>query len=147
MSIQLKELDRDNWEECTKLEILEEQNEYMPSNLYSIAQSKFMNNMYVWAIYKDDYMVGFTSCILDDDGDMNVARLMIDKKYQGKGYGKLALTEVMTWIKRNFDNEQVWVSIHPKNSIGIKLYVGLGFSLIETGFESEDEIFLKMDIE
>ncbi len=146
MSIQLKEINNDNWEQCAELKVFDEQNKYVPSNTYSIAQSKFMNNMKMFAIYNNDCMVGFTSYILDDDGDMNLARFMIDKNYQGKGYGKLALKEVIELIKNNFDNEEVWISIHPKNTNGIKLYIGVGFKVTETGLESEDEIFLKLDI-
>lgn len=145
MSIQLKEVNNENWEECVELKVHEEQNEYVPSNAYSIAQSKFEDNMYLFAIYNGDCMVGFTSYILDDDGDMNLARFMIDKNYQGKGYGKLALKEVIELIKNNFDNKEVWMSIHPKNTTGIKLYIGAGFKVTETGFESEDEVFLKLD--
>ncbi|NDI35761.1 GNAT family N-acetyltransferase [Chengkuizengella sediminis] len=145
MSVQLKEVNNENWEECVELKVLEEQNEYVPSNTYSIAQSKFENNMYLFAIYNDDCMVGFTSYILDDDGDMNLARFMIDKNYQGKGYGKLALKEVIELIKNNFDNKEVWMSIHPNNTTGMKLYIDAGFKITETGLESEDEVFLKLD--
>ena len=146
MNIQLKEINDENWEKCIDLKVFKEQNGYVPSNAYSIAQSKFMNNMYMFAIYNDECMVGFASYILDDDGDMNIARLMIDKNYQGKGYGKLALKEVIELIKSNFDNKEVWISIHPKNIIAVKLYNGVGFKVTETGFESEDEIFLKLNL-
>ncbi|MDP5276729.1 GNAT family N-acetyltransferase [Chengkuizengella axinellae] len=146
MSIHLKEINKENWEECVNLDVHEKQNGFVPSNAYSIAQSKFEKNMHMFGIYNDNSIIGFTAYILDDDGDMNLARFMIDKKEQGKGYGKSALQKVIELIKTNFDNKEIWISIHPKNSTAIHLYNSVGFNVTETGLESEDEIFLKLDL-
>jgi diamine N-acetyltransferase len=65
---------------------------------------------------------------------------MIDKRYQGRGYGreamKLALDFIRTWPcgKAEF----CWISYEPENEIARKLYASLGFE--ETGEMDGDEI-------
>ena len=41
-------------------------------------------------------------------------RYMIDKKYQGKGYGKVALTQVIDWVKSLKIFEEIKTSYVPK---------------------------------
>lgn len=102
--------------------------------------------MEVIGVYKDDTMIGFASYVLDEEGDMNLYKLMIDSRYQGKGYGKEALNKVMEVIKKAAVNREVWTSVHPKNVAAKNLYCSYGFKETITGLEAEDEIFLKYDI-
>ena len=65
---------------------------------------------------------------------------MIDKRYQGRGYGrealKLALDFIRTWPcgKAEF----CWISYEPENEMAGKLYASLGFE--ETGEMDGNEI-------
>jgi diamine N-acetyltransferase len=62
------------------------------SNLYSLAESKFQSNMKPLAIYHDEVMVGFLMYGIDpDDDNYWVYRLMVDREFQRKGYGKGAM--------------------------------------------------------
>lgn len=143
MDISIKIIDNSNWQDCIKLEVDESQRPFIPSNLYSIAESKFDERIKLLGIYKDDIMIGFASYILDDQGDMNLYKLMIDKYYQGNGYGKKALVKLMDIMKNEANNEEIWLSLHPNNTDAIKLYSNYGFKQEITGLEAEDEIFLK----
>ncbi|WP_099156680.1 GNAT family N-acetyltransferase [Virgibacillus ndiopensis] len=50
------------------------------------------------------------------------------KKYQGKGYGKLALIEMIKWIKDKFPQcEEVRLTVFPDNYVARKLYKSYGF--------------------
>jgi diamine N-acetyltransferase len=146
VEIYLKDIDSSSWRDCIQLEVKEEQRPFIQSNLHSIAESRFQNGMRLLGIYKDHIMVGFASYILDEDGDMNLYKLMIDKNYQGKGYGRKALALVMDMIKKETLKKEVWLSLHPDNAAAIKLYSGYGFRRQLTGLEAEDEIFFKYDI-
>ena len=56
-------------------------------------------------------------------------RFMIDKRYQGKGYGKKAIQLVLDYI-RTFPcgkAETIWLSYEPENEIAKKLYASFGF--------------------
>jgi len=69
---------------------------------------------------------------------LGIYRLMIDKKYQGKGYGKEAMKVVLAYIYANpfFDDYGISLDVDPNNAIAIKLYKDLGFFI--TG-EVDDE--------
>lgn len=71
---------------------------------------------------------------------------MIDKDYQRNGYGKEALIKVMDVIKNETENKEIWLSLHPDNTVAIKLYCDYGFNQEVTGLEAEDEIFFKYNI-
>ena len=65
---------------------------------------------------------------------------MIDKRYQGRGYGKealkLAIDFIRTWPCGKA--EYCWISYEPENEVAKKLYASLGFE--ETGEMCGDEI-------
>jgi diamine N-acetyltransferase len=146
MAIHLEAINEENWEECVSLEVSDQQREYLPSNVHSIAEAKFNDKIKLLGIYNDTGMIGFASYILDEEGDMNLYKFMIDKQYQGKGYGKEALLLLMNIIIKETKNNEVWLSLHPNNAVAIKLYCSYGFKQCITGLETEDEIFYKYDI-
>ena len=146
MDITIRQIDDSNWRECIKLEVAESQNRFIPSNLYSIAESRFETEMKIFGVYKNDIMIGFASYILDGQGDMNLYKLMIDRGYQQNGYGKRALIMLIDIMKNETKNKEIWLSLHPNNFVAIKLYRDYGFNQEITGLEAEDEIFLKYNI-
>lgn len=146
MRISIKNVDYINWTDCIKLEVAKDQKRFIPSNLYSIAESNFIVGMKTLGIYIEVIMIGFASYVLDEQGDMNLCKLMIDKHYQGKGYGTKALILLMDMLKNETQNDEVWLSLHPENVGAIKIYSDYGFKQEITGLEAEDEIFFKYNI-
>jgi GNAT superfamily N-acetyltransferase len=100
--ISLRPVDTNNYRECIELSVAPEQQGFVASNLQSLADA------YVWreaaepyAVYSDDEMVGFALLFpfagdVDDDSipepgterGMVLVRLMIDGRFQGRGYGR-----------------------------------------------------------
>ena len=61
----------------------------MTTNAVSITQSKVQPECMPLAVCVDDKMVGVIMyCIDTFDGEYWIYRMMIDKNYQSKGYGK-----------------------------------------------------------
>ena len=56
-------------------------------------------------------------------------RFMIDKRFQGRGYGKEAFRQILDFIKTRPDgpSDYVLLSYGPANEIGKKLYASFGF--------------------
>lgn len=140
--ISLRKITFDNFIECIKLEPKEEQKEYVASNLFSLAEAYIaLSNGYSipmpYAIYDDE-------ADEDDEDDETVYkiwRLMIDKKYQGRGYGRKAMEKALEII-RTFPYgkaELVVLSYKPENKTAKKLYESLGFK--ETGEMNDDEVW------
>ena len=149
MSIYLKDIDEDNLVECTLLTTDKDGKhyvfeEFVASNAFSIAQSKVQKGWNVKAIYDDDLMIGFTMygyCY--EEAFYEICRLMIDHKYQGKGYGKLALIKIIEEMKKQEDCKEIYISFDPKNNIARSLYESLGFK--DTGRTLEDELLFKLE--
>ena len=110
-----------------------------------------------FGIYDDDTPVGFLMVGYDTDdywedapaianGNYNLWRLMIDKRYQGKGYGKeavrLALDFVRTWPCGKAD--YCWLSYEPENGVARELYRSFGFA--ETGEYDGEEIIAVLEL-
>jgi len=73
-------------------------------------------------------------------GNYNLWRLMIDQRYQRKGYGRQALQLALDYI-RTFPcgpAQYCWLSYEPENLVAKRLYESFGFT--ETGEKDEDEI-------
>lgn len=150
MNIYFKNIAADNWREAIALKIAKEQEVYLPhSNLISIAESKFYPKWTTLGIYKDEDIIGFSMYGPEDERDKEIwlIRYMIDEKYQGQGYGKYALEKLIEKIKEETKCYRICLSFHPKSKSAEKLYSALGFKQFITGFEAEDEIFYKLEIE
>jgi diamine N-acetyltransferase len=143
MNVILKPVDESNWLACADLKLADGQAHFMPANLFSIAQSKFFPHWHVVGIYDRDMLVGFAMYGLDlTDNSINLIRLMIDAQHQGKGYGKAALAAILAAISQQYGSQTIWLSISPRNTAAERLYKGFGFTIEQTGLETEDEIFL-----
>ena len=138
--IYLKPIDKNNWEEAIRLSVKKEQQTLIASNLYSIAEVQFLDNFYAKGIYLDEKMIGFTMFGIDsDDNNYWIYRLMIDKKFQGKGIGKQAIHLVIDEIRRN-NNANIsiiMIGYAPENLTAKFVYKKAGFIETELSFWGE----------
>lgn len=74
----------------------------------------------------------------------NICQIFIDKRYQGKGYGKQALSLILSMMTEDGKYNQVYVSYIRGNETARKPYESLGF--VHTGFEFEGTIDMKRDL-
>ncbi|MGG3279918.1 GNAT family N-acetyltransferase [Paenibacillus solani] len=144
--IRLQPIDKDNWTECIKLKAKPEQEKFIASNLYSIAQFQFLAHFEAMAIYEDQTMIGFTLYGLDaDDNNYWIYRFMIDGNHQRKGYGRQALQLIIEEIRNKPDRTDVlMLSFDPKNEQARQLYVKAGFEEIGVMPWSDGESVAKL---
>ena len=138
--VELKPVTVDNFHECIDLEIKDEQDGFCASNLYSIAEAYVEPLAIPTCIYVNNAMVGFILYGPENSENgmyMAIDRFMIDKKHQGKGYGKLALAKLIETIKEKFEYIEIYLSYVPENIIADKLFSSFGF--VKTGEYSDDE--------
>jgi len=136
MQIRLTDIDAGNWHEAIKLEVAPEQEHFVASNIYSLAEAFVKPEWAVYrplAVYHEDRMVGFAMYAGDPASAKNhyVQRLMIDRKCQGHGYGRAAMVELLKLIREDEGCEEVTLTVNPDNTSARKLYRSLGFE--ETG--------------
>ena len=122
----------------------DEQKKFVADNLFSLAQAKAFPECICLSIYHDDILVGFTMyCIDVDDYEYWIYRLMIDEKYQSKGYGKAAMEKLITRIKEDQEHQVIHISFEPENTWAKQLYEKLGF--VADGRVIEEEIVYKLE--
>jgi len=147
MNVSLREIDKNNFRECVNLKVAGNQEKFVAPNVMSIAQLKIYPLANAFAVYAGDEMVGFVMYGRDeDDGHFYLGRLMIDEKYQGKGFGRAATLEVIERMKQTENCQELFLSFVPENTGAEKLYTSVGFE--RTGKTSESgEIIMRLAIE
>ncbi|HQY51755.1 MAG TPA: GNAT family N-acetyltransferase [Ignavibacteria bacterium] len=144
MNITLRKINEDNWRECIALTVNDDQLTFVGSNVNGLALAYAHKEMNPLAIYNDETMVGFLMYAKDpDDGVYYINRLMIDRKFQGNGFGKQALSELLNLL-RDLKVESVDILHKPDNLKAIKVYESLGFILTEDKVGDEVVSVLKL---
>ena len=153
--LRLEQVNGKNVWDILKLTVEENQKNFVANNDISIieAYTAITANGYAFpfGIYENETPVGFLMIGFDIDdywddapsiakGNYNLWRLMIDKAYQRKGYGKEAVQLALDFIK-SFPcgrAEYCWLSYEPENEAARQLYRSFGFS--ETGDTDGEEL-------
>lgn len=136
--IQFKDVTTDNFWECISLEVLKEQSEFVTTNAVSIAQSKVQPECITQVIYDETLMVGFLMyCIDEDDSEYWIYRMMIDHKFQSKGYGHKSLELLLEQIKKDTSRNKIFLGVHLESIAAVKLYKRFGFEFNGQVFGSE----------
>lgn len=126
--LRLVDLDSKNFWDIIELKVSKEQEEFVASNLFSIAQSKVQPECIPMGIYNDETPVGFLMyCIDVDDREYWLYRLMIDIKYQSKGYGRKAMELLIDRIKEDKNHNIIFLSFVPENNSAKSMYESFGF--------------------
>ena len=140
----LRDVTKENWQECIKLRLAPGQEHFVASNVYSLAESKFMPTFVPQAIYAtqdgtgDDMMVGFVMYGYYPEGVApygqrhRIFRLMIDRDHQGRGYGTVALRIILERLEADPACPDVLIGYEPNNTVAARLYARLGFVVFGT---------------
>ena len=157
--IHLEKIDHRNVWDVIDLKVFRAQRDFVASNTISLVQAYSVRDSdtaaFPFAIYHDKkpvgfLMIGYNEAASYDAFDVEPAevlknnysiwRLMIDKRYQGRGYGReairLALDFIRTWPCGKA--EYCSLSYEPENTRAAELYHSLGFE--ENGEMDGDEI-------
>lgn len=144
--VELRKVTKENLEELIRLRVAEDQASFVASNIYSIAQAYvYYKTFFPFAIYAEDHLVGFIMMgYYEKENQYTLLRLMIDEKYQGKGYGKSALKLAINDMICNFGIKELETETNCKNFVAQNLYKSIGFK--ETGEIRGDQICMKLMI-
>ena len=155
VKVHLRKITPDNFHECISLKVDESQKGLIASNTKSLAEAYVNSNLFPLAIYNAAVMgceqpelpmVGFTMYEIVA-GIGFIIRLMVDRKYQRKGYGRAAMQEVIRRLKLYPEVELIATSYQRGNETASKLYRSLGFVdwEIEWALNHKSDIFLKLE--
>jgi len=144
--IELRKITEDNYENCLQLKVADNQSIFVSSNVQSLADAwVFYETAYPFAIYADDKMVGFIMMgFYKKKGVHTIWRLMIDERFQGKGYGRAALCLGIDYLEENFSVSEVHTAFLMGNTVAETLYTSVGFE--RTGEIEDNQVGMCLTI-
>jgi diamine N-acetyltransferase len=144
MTVTVRPITAENWQQCIALRATEGQERFVASNLFSLTQATYQSDLWPYGIYADETMVGFVLYGRDaDDGRYWILRLMVDARYQGKGYGRAAMAVVIARLAIEPYCDQIYLDYQKENIAARRLYAGLGFQEVEA---DDSTIIASLDV-
>jgi diamine N-acetyltransferase len=149
VKVELKEITQDTVRDVCNLNVSPEQTDFVAPNAVSLAEALFTPEAWYRAIYAGESLVGFIM-LYDErltqpdkaEPELDVWRFMIDARFQGKGYGKSALKQVVTMVQEKGCYSKVQLSYVPGNDSAVELYKSVGF--FETGEIDDGEVVMAL---
>ena len=159
--LHLEKITWDNCDAIMNLHVAKEQRNFVASNKDSFVDGFVRiidegKKVFPFGIYLGKKPVGFIMITYDvgeDNGEEPSAewflrnsyfiwRFMIDRRYQGRGYGRKAMELALDFI-RSFpagEAKYCWLSYEPKNEVAKKLYASFGFEEHPEQYEEGEEM-------
>jgi GNAT superfamily N-acetyltransferase len=153
MAVELQAVTAENWRALIDLTVHEDQRHLVASNLMSIAEAQFGLedeghwDFHPFGAYVDEEQVGFVMYCLNFNHSRFqafVMRLMVDEHFQGKGYGRAIMEQVLDVFRSNEQIKNIGISYEPENVGARKLYASLGF--VEPGEMLGDETLAVLNL-
>ncbi|WP_034439964.1 GNAT family N-acetyltransferase [Clostridium ihumii] len=144
----LRKVDESNFIECFNLKLGYGQDKFVSHPIRSLAQAYvYYNQCTPFVACKDNMIIGYVMVIYDyDEETYNIWHMMIDEKYQGKGYGTKVIKLCIDYIKTKpfGKSNNIILTCNIDNTHAIYIYEKLGFK--DTGERDDDEMIMKLVI-
>ena len=146
----LREITDDNREAVCAVRVRPDQKKFVASVKKSLKEARKTPQASPWyrAVYADDVPVGFVMLSWAAPpgtrglpGAYFLWRFLIGAEFQGRGYGRVALAEVIELVKADGGTE-LFTSYQPGKGEPWPFYRGFGFQ--PTGEIDDDEIVLRL---
>ena len=138
--VSLIDLSEENWMDFARLSVDENQKHYLASNIGIMARGYVYRDSHanVIGIVADGIPVGLAMVrnMDDEPACYELQQFMIDKNYQGKGYGLEALKLILDSLKMEQKYDCVEVCVKMEDSQAIHVYKKAGF--VDTGYIDDD---------
>ncbi|GLV60626.1 GCN5 family N-acetyltransferase [Dictyobacter sp. S3.2.2.5] len=135
--ISMREVTRENWRASLDLAVRPEQQrfvaDYVPVAAIALAKAYIRPGGLIWvpyAFYVEREMVGFVVLAYEPGRADNywIFHFFIDQRYQGRGYGRRALSLLLRFVREHYPYCRVLqLTVHPENVHAQRLYRGAGF--------------------
>lgn len=144
--VSLEKITENNYRDCFNLKVTEHQTKFVSTPITSLAKAYvFYDIITPFSIYNDDVMVGFMLLRFNVEYDNYfIWQLLIDEKYQHKGYGKEALKLAIEWMKKDVRCKNITTTYIIGNEHAKNLYTQLGFERMNDIEDGEIDLILHL---
>ncbi|WIG23861.1 GNAT family N-acetyltransferase [Bacillus sp. SW7] len=131
MTLHICEVTEKNWRSVAALNVTKDQQQFIESNAFSLAESLYERNGTSVGLYDGETLVGYAmyGWYCEKRKSVWLDRFMIDQQYQGKGYAKRFLRLLIQFLQNKFECKTIYLSLHPDNNLAMGLYESFGFRL------------------
>ena len=118
-----------------ELETEDYQKEYL-SDIRNLIIISIKKNNKIYVLKDKEIMIGFASPDIKEEIEkFYIDVLMIDKRFQRRGYGKILLDEVLKLFK-NMNASKARIAVMKENKVALNLYQNKGFKIIDYNIQS-----------
>ena len=144
--MELRAITEQNYQKILDLSTGAGQEEFVARNVRSLAQAwVFRDRARPYALYEGEEPVGFIMFDWRPEKKwVEIWRLMIDHRFQGKGYGRAAVQKALEFLREGGLFEKVQINYVEENQGAKHLYRSMGFQ--ETGAMEGNEVVMEMDL-
>ena len=127
--VELREITEDNLEEVLDLKVSENQESFVSSVAYSLAQAwAYKDTAFPFAVYAKGAPVGFVMLgYYKARKQYTLWKFLIDKHYQNHGYGREALQLAIKYLVETFGVHEIYTGVALGNATAKYLYCSIGF--------------------
>lgn len=143
--VTLREITRDTLWDVLGLKVKPQQENFVAPNAVSLAEALFDDKAWYRGIYAGETPVGFVM-LFDDETQPKyyLWRYMIDGRYQGMGFGREALLQVIDYVRGRPRATELLLSYVPEEGGPEHFYAALGF--VNTGEVHDGENVMRLDL-
>ena len=146
MNINIRRVDSDNYEEVKSLKVGEGQEGFIETNEECLDEAKELDLWRPVGIYDGNELIGFSMYgLFEEQSRVWLDRFMIDRRYQGKGYGKAAIKIMIDRLIDEYNCKEIYLSTYIENVNAINLYESIGFRF-NGELDTKGEKVMRLDL-
>lgn len=138
--IHLVEVTEENWIQIASLSVAEEQKTFLAPAIGILARGYVYRNCNarVFGIANEEQVVGVALVrdFLDEPMGYDLQQFMIDKRFQGKGYGTESLRQILELLRQEGKYNTVEVCVKKAAVAALRVYEKVGF--VDSGYVDAD---------
>ena len=128
MKVEFRPVTEENREDVLTLRVAENQKGFIESVEQCLKEAGEWDCWRPVGIYVDGCLVGFSMyCLWASEKRVWMDRLLIDERYQGRGYGTRCFPLLLERIKKEYSCSKIYLSIVEENERAAAFYQKFGF--------------------
>lgn len=142
INMHFKAIDSTNESEVRNIKLKHGQEKFIETVDQCLEEASIYSQWQPVAVYNGEEVVGFAMYgSFGPNRDTWIDRIMIDEKYQGRGFGRAAMVKLIDIVSKKYEVNVVYLSIIEENQVARKLYESIGFQYINEKDENGEPIF------
>ncbi|WP_028591642.1 GNAT family N-acetyltransferase [Paenibacillus massiliensis] len=131
MKVDIQKITKHNIKEVLSLSVNSDQEIYIETTQQCLEDAQQCKHYQPVALYWNDELAGFAMYGLfpgeGRDGRVWLDRFLIDKSFQGRGIGKIMLSNLIEHLVKIYGCKQIYLSLYENNQGALYLYQKFGF--------------------